>query len=69
MQSESRIQSTTDFQAAQFEHYMIGVELGRGGWSKRDVAEIERLGSIGFELVTVLPLSNGHLLFFKRRIA
>ena len=51
------------------EHYMMDVELKRGGWDPRDTAEVERLGSIGFELVTVLPMANGHLLFFKRRVA
>lgn len=57
------------FQRGQFEHYMFGVELKRGGWSPQDTAEVERLGSIGFELVAVLPMANGLLLFFKRRVA
>lgn len=57
------------FQRAKFEHYMFGVELKRGGWNPVDTAEIERLGSIGFELVAVLPMANGLLLFFKRRVA
>jgi hypothetical protein len=60
---------TASFQRAKFEHYMFGVELKRGGWNPVDTAEIERLGSIGFELVAVLPMANGLLLFFKRRVA
>jgi hypothetical protein len=56
------------FKRAQFEHYMFGVELRRGGWSQQDLDEVQRLGSVGFELVTVLPMANGHLLFFKRQI-
>lgn len=66
---KSHTQERVPFQPMRFEHHMMGVEFGRGGWNQRDVAEVERLGSIGFELVAVVPMSNGHLLFFKRRVA
>jgi len=59
---------TTQPRRAKFEHHMFGVELRRGGWDPRDIAEVARLGSIGFELVAVVPMANGHLLFFKRQI-
>jgi hypothetical protein len=59
----------SQFRRGKFEHDMFGVELKRGGWNPEDTAEIARLGSIGFELVAVLPMTNGLLLFFKRRIA
>lgn len=64
-----RQEAPSSSQRGQFEHYMFGVELKRGGWSPQDTAEVERLGSIGFELVAVLPMANGLLLFFKRRVA
>lgn len=67
--SESHRTEPAEFRRAKFEHHMLGVELKRGGWDPNDTAEVERLGSIGFELVTVLPMANGHLLFFKRRVA
>jgi hypothetical protein len=58
-----------EFKRAKFEHYMFGVELKRGGWNPTDTAEVERLGSVGFELVAVLQMANGLLLFFKRQVA
>jgi hypothetical protein len=69
VQAEAQRTEPSEFKRAKFEHHMYGVELKRGGWDQRDIAEVERLGSIGFELVTELPMANGHLLFFKRRIA
>jgi hypothetical protein len=59
----------------QFEHTWLPMQwhagvMGAGaGWDKKMVAEIERLGHEGFELVSVVPQKDAtwFILFFKRQ--
>lgn len=68
LQRSAQNAEPSEFKRAKYDHHMYGIELKRGGWEARDTAEVERLGSIGFELVTAVPMANGFLLFFKRRL-
>jgi hypothetical protein len=50
--------------------YHAGVVGLGSGWDKKMVAEIERLGKEGFELVSVTPQKDPtwFILFFKRQV-
>jgi hypothetical protein len=61
---------------AEWEHVWYNVQYHAGvvglgsGWDKKMVAEIERLGKEGFELVSVTPQKDPtwFILFFKRQV-